>query len=96
MRFGMVYPMTMASPYPRGIPVSPPISPMSKASVRNIARMVRFLAPRALSIPISWVLSITDTVIVFMMPIPATNNEVEAMAVRKTSSMVSMLSDCFK
>lgn len=58
-------------PRPAVIPTRPPIWPIMITSTRNWVRMARALAPRDLRVPISRVLSDTDTSIIFMSPIPA-------------------------
>ena len=52
----------------------------------NWKRMLRFLAPMALRIPISRVRSVTETSMMFMMPMPAANRAMKAitMAPRRT------------
>jgi hypothetical protein len=53
------------------------------ASVRNIVKTVWLFASMAFSIPTARVLSMTETVIMFVMPMPATISEMEATARRK-------------
>ena len=52
----------------------PPKSEMVTASMRNCTRMSDFLAPTALRTPISRVRSVTETNMMFMMPMPPTSN----------------------
>ena len=60
----------------------PPSKPMRAVSVKKIVSIVVLLAPIAFIMPISLVRSITDTVVMFIMPIPATNSEIDATEVR--------------
>ena len=53
--------------------------------------MLRSLAPNALRMPISRVRSVTDTIIMFIMPMPPTSREMAAMAVRIATTMLIML-----
>ena len=53
--------------------------------------MLRSLAPSALRMPISRVRSVTDTIIMFIMPMPPTSREMAAMAVRIATTMLIML-----
>ena len=64
----------------------PPAVDSRAASARNTARMCRRLAPIARIRPISEVRSDTETSITFMMPMPATESEIAAIA---TSASVS-------
>ena len=64
---------------------------MVAASTTNCDRMVRSLAPSALRMPISRVRSVTDTSMMFMMPMPPTSSEMLAMPVRITMTMLIML-----
>ena len=64
---------------------------MVAASTTNCDRMVRSLAPSALRMPISRVRSVTDTNMMFMMPMPPTSSEMLAMPVRITMTMLIML-----
>src|SRR3989338_3757198 len=61
----------------------PPARVIKIASRRNWLRMSLCVAPIALRIPISRVRSVTETSIIFIIPIPPTRSEIEAMA-RKT------------
>ena len=60
----------------------PPIIVSVSASTRNCPIITPGLAPSALRMPISLVLSATDTSMMFMIPIPPTSNEMAAMAAR--------------
>ena len=65
---------------PAATPTSPPTRESVIASTRNWARMWRLRAPTAMRRPISRVRSVTDTSMMFMMPMPPTNRETEAIA----------------
>ena len=62
------------------MPISPPTSDSVTASTRNCARMSRPRAPTAMRRPISRVRSVTDTSMMFMMPMPPTRSETDAIA----------------
>ena len=64
--------MASAAPTPSAMPISPPISDSVTASTRNWPRMSRVRAPTAMRRPISRVRSVTDTSMMFMMPMPPT------------------------
>ena len=61
------------------MPIRPPSSDRVSASTRNWARMSRPRAPTALRMPISRVRSRTETSMMFMIPMPPTMSEIEAM-----------------
>ena len=61
------------------MPMRPPSSDRTSASTRNWARMSRPRAPIALRMPISRVRSRTETSMMFMIPMPPTMSEIEAM-----------------
>ncbi len=69
-------------PQPRSTPATPPVMVRTMDSTRNWIMMSAFRAPRALRNPISRVRSVTDTSIMFMMPIPPTSSEMAATAPR--------------
>ena len=75
--------------------MTPPMAEVVPASMMNWLRMSRRLAPRDLRMPISRVRSVTDTSMMFMMPMPPTSREMAAMSTRiamSTASMESMQS----
>jgi hypothetical protein len=61
----------------------------SHASRRNCQRMSFRLAPTASRIPISRVLSVTDTNIMFRMPIPPVASETRATDASKTDNVLA-------
>jgi prepilin-type processing-associated H-X9-DG protein len=69
-----------APPTPRPTPISPPSKAMMADSIRNCRRMSRGVAPIALRMPISRVRSVTETSMMFMIPIPPTTSEMTATA----------------
>ena len=73
---------------PTTIPTSPPSSDSVSASIRNWAMTSRPRAPIALRIPISRVRSRTDTSMMFMIPIPPTTSEIEAIPASRIVSVV--------
>ena len=58
------------------IPTIPPNWLKKIASIKNCVKISFFVAPIALRIPISFILSVTDTNIMFMIPIPATTRAI--------------------
>ena len=66
---------------PSTIPVPPPISERISASIKNWVVMSRPAAPIALRMPISRVRSVTETSMMFMIPIPATSSATPPIAV---------------
>ncbi len=63
----------------KAIPSNPPVMLNTTLSVRNWRSISLFFAPTAFLIPISLVLSVTDTSIMFMIPIPPTRRAIPAM-----------------
>lgn len=61
------------------IPMSPPVKLKITLSVRNWVKISLFFAPMAFLMPISRVLSVTETSIIFIIPIPPTSKEIAAM-----------------
>ena len=59
-------------------PIIPPIRHIIMASIKNCILIEEFLAPNALRVPISRVLSVTDTSIIFITPIPPTRSAIPA------------------
>ena len=64
-------------PTPRITPTTPPISQSTIASTMNCVSMFRFFAPMARRMPISRVRSVTETSMMFMMPMPAASSAIE-------------------
>ena len=73
---------------PATMPIRPPTSDSVTASIRNWLRMSRPRAPSALRMPISRVRSRTETSMMFMIPIPPTTSEIEAMPASRIVSVV--------
>ena len=71
-------------PAPMAMPSRPPLRQSTTASMRNCAWMSRPRAPSALRRPISRVRSVTDTSMMFMMPMPPTTSEIAATQARKS------------
>ena len=76
------YPKILEAVIPRTIPkirpMNPPIRQILIASTINCTRIEEFLAPRAFLVPISLVLSVTDTSMIFITPIPPTKRAIPA------------------
>ncbi len=72
--------MVFAPVTPIRTPINPPIIDNKNDSIKNCIRMSEAFAPIAIRIPISFVRSVTETSIMFIMPIPPTSNETEAIA----------------
>ena len=68
---------------PRIIPNIPPRIHRTIASIINCIIITELVAPNALRKPISFVLSVTDTSIIFITPIPPTSKLIEAIPVNK-------------
>ncbi len=66
----------------RARPTIPPSNDNTTDSVKNWSNTSFSVAPIARLIPISFVLSVTVAYIIFIIPIPPTNREIEPMAIR--------------
>ena len=64
------------------MPMTPPIRAKTSASTKNWVRTWRSSAPIARRMPISRVRSVTDTSMIFMMPMPPTKRLTPATALR--------------
>ena len=73
--------INLARPIPVNTPTIPPMEVSTTASVKNWNRMAFFLAPMAFLRPISFVLSVTVTNIMFITPIPPTSKEIPAIQI---------------
>ena len=73
------------------MPSPPPRAEVVAASITNCRRMMPSLAPRALRIPISRVRSVTETSMMFIMPMPPTSREMPSMAARMAMTILTML-----
>ena len=73
-----------AIPKPSSRPSRQPAKEIITASSRNCVRMSFCRAPIAMRIPISRVRSVTETSMIFMMPMPPTSKEIEAIAPSST------------
>ena len=88
------------APTPTRTPISPPVTDISTDSMRNCSEMTGPVAPTAMRRPISLVRSVTETSMMFMMPIPATRSEKAAATTRMTVTVsivldiVSIISAC--
>ena len=80
-----------AIPTPQAMPRRPPMTPMTTDSMRNCIMMFWKVAPSALRMPISRVRSVTETIMIFMIPMPPTMSEMAAILPRKRVSMVVVL-----
>ena len=80
------------APQPTKMPRSPPVTEMSTDSMRNCREMTGPVAPTAIRRPISFVRSVTETSMMFIMPIPATSKE-KAAATTRISVTVSIVDD---
>ena len=85
---------------PTRMPSRPPVTLMSTDSMRNCSEMTGPVAPTAMRRPISLVRSVTETSMMFMMPMPATRSEKAAATTRMmvtvsiVEDMVSIISAC--
>ena len=71
---------THTSPQPAKAPSAEPKSPSTAPCTRNTLSICARRVPIARRMPISRVRSVTDTSMMFMMPIPPTRREIEAIA----------------
>ena len=62
------------------MPMTPPMQPSTTASIKNCISTSRAVAPIARRTPISRVRSVTDTNMIFMMPMPPTSRLTAATA----------------
>ena len=69
---------------PATIPSSPPSMLRITASIMNWLRMSLSVAPVAMRIPISCVRSVTETSMMFMIPMPPTRSEMDATPARSS------------
>ena len=70
------------------MPITPPRAEVVPASITNCRMISFFFAPSDLRMPISRVRSVTETNMMFIMPMPPTSSEMPAMP---TSTMVIIL-----
>ena len=90
----------LLAPTPTRTPMRPPVTEMSTDSMRNWNEMTGPVAPTAMRRPISFVRSVTDTSMMFMMPMPATSSEKAAATTRMivtvsiVEDIVSIISAC--
>jgi hypothetical protein len=75
---------TFANPQPKPMPMAAPMIPIMADSKRNMESTVLLFIPKALSIPISRVRSIKETIIMFIMPMPATSSDMAPMPPRNS------------
>src|SRR6202163_2941717 len=76
---------------PDKIPMAPPTTLSTTASIRNCCWTSCSVAPMAMRMPISRVRSVTDTSMIFMMPIPPTSSEMLAADVSAIDSCREIL-----
>ena len=70
--------------------MAPPIRHRITLSVINCIRMALPGAPSALRVPISRVRSVTDTIMIFITPMPPTSSEMAAMALMPRDTLASI------
>ena len=75
---------------PIAIPRVPPEMHSTSASTRNCSMMVSLVAPSALRMPISLVRSVTDTSMMFMMPMPPTSSDTAAIPSRSVENVCAV------
>src|SRR5271157_3962306 len=76
----------LAAEMPKITPITAPVILIIIASVKNCNKMSTPVAPMAIRKPISRVRSVTDTYMIFMMPMPPTTSDIPAIT---ASSMVN-------
>ena len=79
--------MAYEAAQPTTMPMRPPTMPSTIDSIMNCIMMFWNVAPSALRMPISRVRSVTDTIMMFMIPMPPTSSEMLAMAPKRTVIM---------
>ena len=75
-------PIIKEIPIPKAIPIIPPSPDKVIASIKNWFLISEGLAPTAFLSPISLVHSVTDTSIIFMIPMPPTTKDIAAIPPR--------------
>ena len=80
-------PINWDSPTPRMMPATPPVREMIVVSIRNWRTTSRWRAPMARRTPISRVRSSTLASMMFMIPMPPTSSEIDAIATITISKM---------
>src|SRR5712691_13073656 len=81
---------SLAMSTPIKTPTAPPMTAIVEDSIKNWRRMSPRRAPNALRTPISRVRSVTLTSMMFMMTMPPTTSEMEAMAMVTTKNVPLM------
>ena len=74
------------------MPPSPPASPSTTDSIRNCDCTCLVRAPTAMRMPISRVRSVTETSMMFMIPMPPTSSETAA--IPPSSSVITCVVAC--
>ena len=95
---GCTTPMTCPKPHaarkPNTMPNTPPATHSMTASSRNCFVMSRRRAPSDLRRPISRMRSVTFVSIMFMMPMPPTNSEMDATDPMSSENDIIIVSIC--
>ena len=73
------------------MPMTPPRAEVAAASMTNCSIIYRSLAPRDFRTPISRVRSVTDTSIIFIMPMPPTTREMAAIPASTPTKILIIL-----
>ena len=76
----MAFPIGPTTRAAKPSPIKPPRMVRTIDSIKNWVKILRRVAPKALRRPISRVRSVTETYMMFITPIPPTNNEIPAIA----------------
>src|SRR5579883_1045333 len=82
---------SLATPAPHSTPIAPPTSDIVADSIRNCSRISVYRAPSAFRTPISRVRSVTLTSMMFIMTIPPTISEMEAIPITTKKNVWLML-----
>ena len=72
------------------MPITAPIKPIITDSPRKMVSTVLLFMPNALRMPISRVRSISETIMMFIIPMPATSSEIAAIPPRNNCRMLKM------
>ena len=90
----MTLPIIAEPKQPTTMPIRPPQHETDAASIKNCMMISRRLAPMAMRMPISRVRSVTDTSMMFIMPIPPTSREIIATPPISSASCSAAAASC--
>lgn len=94
LKSGITLASSAVTPYEKPIAISDHKSVKMIDSTKNCSIIMRLVAPIAFLIPISLVLSVTETSIIFMIPIPHTTSAIAPIPPSKRENFFIMLLIC--